>query len=320
MEYKTLNGEHCETSAIGTLLSYIGIELSEPMIFGIGEGLGFGVINFGKIPFPFIGGRIKTGLITQRVCENLNLVLVSERTTSKKKAWQNIQNYLDKGQPVGLQLDSYYLDYFTSRVHFAGHFVAALSYDADEMVLSDTSAQGGVMSCKRTSVEAARGYKGPMSDKHYSFTIECGETYHLKDVVKMSIKNNAEDFLNPPIKNFGYKGIYKMADELSKWFHNSENPYEDFSTMAMLMEKAGTGGAVFRNIYRDFLKEAYQLLDSEVLKEAYLMYAEVASMWSEVIKQLADIKEDQLEEIADQLRKIADIEYRCMTMLLVIDQ
>lgn len=35
-----LTGEHCETTSTGTLLKFINIELSEPMLFGIGEGLG----------------------------------------------------------------------------------------------------------------------------------------------------------------------------------------------------------------------------------------------------------------------------------------
>jgi Domain of unknown function (DUF4872) len=35
------------------------------------------------------------------------------------------------------------------------------------------------------------------------------------------------------------------------------------------MEKAGTGGALFRNLYRDFLKECYELLKLEKLKQAF---------------------------------------------------
>ena len=35
----------------------------------------------------------------------------------------------------------------------------------------------------------------------------------------------------------------------------------------MLMERAGTGGALFRNLYRDFLKESYELLKLDVLKQ-----------------------------------------------------
>ena len=71
------------------------------------------------------------------------------------------------------------------------------------------------------------------------------------------IHNNAKTYLNPPIKNLTYKGIYKVSDEIIKRFDNSKSVEYDFKTTAMLMEKAGTGGTIFRNLYRDFLKEAY---------------------------------------------------------------
>lgn len=40
-DFKSFVGQHCETTATGTLLNHIDIELSEPMLFGIGEGLNF---------------------------------------------------------------------------------------------------------------------------------------------------------------------------------------------------------------------------------------------------------------------------------------
>ena len=52
-------GEHCETTATGTLLKFINIELSEPMLFGIGEGLGYIYWDMKNMAFPFLGGRIK---------------------------------------------------------------------------------------------------------------------------------------------------------------------------------------------------------------------------------------------------------------------
>ena len=41
LDVKPFVGQHCETTATGTLLNQLGIELSEPMLFGLGEGLGF---------------------------------------------------------------------------------------------------------------------------------------------------------------------------------------------------------------------------------------------------------------------------------------
>jgi Butirosin biosynthesis protein H, N-terminal len=48
-------GVHCETVATGTLLRATGCELSEPMLFGLGEALGFVFLNLASLPLPFLG-------------------------------------------------------------------------------------------------------------------------------------------------------------------------------------------------------------------------------------------------------------------------
>ena len=50
-------GQHCETTTVGCLLRHIGIELTEPMLFGLGEGLGYIFWSMKAMDFPFIGGR-----------------------------------------------------------------------------------------------------------------------------------------------------------------------------------------------------------------------------------------------------------------------
>ena len=72
---KPFDGQHCETTATGTLLRQLGIELSEPMLFGLGEGLGFIFWNMKSMNFPFIGGRIKTDYLTQNIAKNLKIHL-----------------------------------------------------------------------------------------------------------------------------------------------------------------------------------------------------------------------------------------------------
>ncbi len=316
---KTRPGIHCETCATGNLLINIGINLSENMLFGLGEGLGFGVINFGKMPFPFLGGRIKQGLITENICRNLNLNLTELRTTSKKKAWTNVKEKLDLGIPVGLQLDSYYLDYFKVKVHFAGHYAAITHYDDNYAYLVDTSQQGGEMKTSLSSLEEARNAKGPMSDKNKSYTITKNGEYDIKEVIKTAIRNNANDFLNPPIKNFGYKGIIKASEELKKWLEKSSNPKEDFSLMAMLMEKAGTGGSIFRNIYAGFLEESYEFVKDEKISIAHEMFKESSKLWSKVISIFNKVSTSDdkavLVEASKILLKICDLEFKAMSEL-----
>jgi len=323
-KFKHFNGQHCETTTTGSLLKHIGIELSEPMLFGLGEGLGYIYWNMKIMDFPFIGGRIKPDILTQNLTKNLNLKLEVKETTSIKKAWQNVKEKLDKGIPVGLKLDSYYLEYFTSKIHFAGHYIAIYGYDDEFAYVVDTQQQGGLMKTLLKNLELARNEKGPMSSKNLSYTI--GKTdieYDLNKAIKTSIVNNAKDFLNPPIKNIGYKGILKTSIEIKKWFNNSKNIERDFKTTAMLMEKAGTGGAIFRNFYRDFLKESYELLKIESLKKSYNEFKVIADLWQEIATlfdragETKDIK--YINKASEILVKLSEKEKRAMELLISIN-
>lgn len=276
-------GQHCETTATGSLLNQIGIELSEPMLFGIGEGLGFIFWNMKIMDFPFIGGRVKPDVLTENICRNLKLKLNVTETSSTKKAWENVTKHLENGKAVGLKLDCYHLDYFINKFHFAGHYVAMYGYDNEFAYLVDTDQQGGKVKTTLKSLELARNEKGPMSSRNRTYVIsKNGKTYDLEKVIKKAIYNNAVEFLNPPIKNIGYKGIFKASAEIKKWFKNSKDLKGDFQTTAMLMEKAGTGGSIFRNLYRDFLKESAELLNSKEINEAYQDYSEIAELWKKV--------------------------------------
>lgn len=285
-DYIPFNGQHCETTTTGSLLKQININLSESMLFGIGEGLGYIFWNMKIMDFPFIGGRVKPDLLTKNICNNLNLDLDVKETSSIKKAWQNVKQYIDKGQVVGLKLDCYHLDYFSNKINFAGHYASIYGYDEEWAYLNDTNQQGRDAVTTLNSLELARNEKGPMSSKNLSYTISRNNDLpDLKDVIKRAIYKNALDFLNPPIKNIGYKGIYKTSSEITKWFNSSIDIKADFQTSASIMENGGTGGSLFRNLYRDFLKESGELLESSQLIKASSEYAEIAILW----KNIADL-------------------------------
>jgi Butirosin biosynthesis protein H, N-terminal len=126
---KPFVGQHCESTTTGTLLKQMGLELSESMLFGLGEGLGFIFWNMKSMDFPFIGGRVKPDRLTVNIAKNLGLKRMAYETSSVVKAWQEVKHLLDDGKAVGLKLDCYHLEYFTHPIHFAGHYVAILGYD-----------------------------------------------------------------------------------------------------------------------------------------------------------------------------------------------
>jgi len=162
-----------------------------------------------------------------------------------------------------------------------------------------------------------------MSSKNRNYTIKkTGDSYDLEQAIVSAIRNNAKDYLSPPIKNIGYKGILKTSTEIKKWFKNSNNISRDFKTTAMLMEKAGTGGALFRNLYRDFLKESASLLKSDLLQEAHAEFTVISGLWSEVSLLLDKASETKNEayinQASDILVLLSQKERRAMELLIKI--
>ncbi|WP_310402827.1 DUF4872 domain-containing protein [Chryseobacterium vietnamense] len=137
-----------------------------------------------------------------------------------------------------------------------------------------------------------------------------------------AIKSNTAEYLNPPITNVSYKGILKTSTEIVKWFNMSKDIEAEFKQAALLMEKAGTGGALFRNLYRDFLKESYELLRLDPLKAGYEAFREIAELWtnvSQLFEKVSQTKDIQyIHQATDILKEISDKEKRTMEILTTL--
>jgi Domain of unknown function (DUF4872) len=87
----------------------------------------------------------------------------------------------------------------------------------------------------------------------------------------------------------------------------------------MLREKAGTGGALFRNMYRDFLNECNELYPDLKLNKPYKKFCIIAEMWTEVSKLICKAGENSnemyLKEASHILLEIASLEEEAMKML-----
>ncbi|NXY94752.1 BtrH N-terminal domain-containing protein [Streptomyces sp. BR123] len=275
--------QHCETTALGVLLRHQGLDLSEPMLFGLGSGLSFIYWDSKNMDFPFLGGRVKPFDLTRNLSTRLGLELLLQETGSPRRAWENVTASIDAGRPVGLQLDSHHLDYFGSKTHFGGHVVAMYGYDDHVAYLVDTDQQGGAVSTSLTSLARARAARGPMAAKHRSFTLTAPHSLPSpRDRIIPAITACAGAFLDPPIANLGHRGIEKAGKLVRTWLRRTRAPQRDLPRAALLMEKAGTGGALFRNLYRDFLSECTGLIDSRHLRTGHRLYAEAAPLWTEV--------------------------------------
>ncbi|MBN2440240.1 MAG: BtrH N-terminal domain-containing protein [Spirochaetales bacterium] len=319
--FKGFKGQHCESTATLSLLAHQGLDMSEPMFFGLGEGLGFIYWKMKIMNLPFLGGRSKSFDLTRRFCENMAITLDSRETGSRKTAWSNVAEFIDNNIPVGLQVDCYYLDYFSRPFHFAGHFLTVYGYDNEYASVVDTAQQGTFQKTTLESLEKARFEKGPMSAKARSWTLKMPEKIPaIKTIIPKAVKAVAAEFLHPPIKNFGYSGILKLSKEIVKWIDMAPDPAKDLAESAEVMEKGGTGGALFRNFYRDFLKESLEYIPgNNCITQSHELYKKAAANWTETAALIRKAgitgEHTHLEKAAALCKETADVEKKAMEIL-----
>jgi hypothetical protein len=291
------------------------------MLFGLGEGLGFVMLNLASLPLPFLGGRSRPFALTEALCRNLGIGCDARETSSKTAAWKTLTGALETG-PVGLQLDCFHLPYFSQPIHFAGHFVAAYGLDGDEVLVVDTEPQGSRQRVPRAALEAARFAKGPMSAKARSWALRPGRAApKLPVAIRKAVRANAKTYLSPQFSGASHLGILKLAKSLPAWRRLARKPGEDLPLASLLMERAGTGGALFRNFYRDFLREAREHVPGSraALDTGHALFADAAAGWNQVATLIAAAAKGSDEPLAEAsviCQRIAALETNAMRVLV----
>ena len=95
---------HCETGVTAGLLRHRGLELSEPMALGLGNGLTFVHFPFFKVGgLPLTSYRMPPGAIYKTLAKMLGFRLHRETFRSPEAGSAALDAHLAAGRPVGIQ-------------------------------------------------------------------------------------------------------------------------------------------------------------------------------------------------------------------------
>ena len=131
---------HCENGVASNLLRNQGLELNEPMVFGIGSGLFFVYLPFLKINHaPAVSYRPLPGQIFNRLANRLGIKIKRIKFSNKKKAQEVLEENLRNNIPTGLQVGVYHLSYFPDeyRFHFNAHNLVVFGKENGNFLISD---------------------------------------------------------------------------------------------------------------------------------------------------------------------------------------
>ena len=149
---------HCENGSTSSLLRYEGINLSEPMIFGLASGLYFAHLPFIKLGgYPVTAFRSFPGILFKRITRQLNIKTETHRFLIKEHAMQELDKILlEQQRPVGCVVGMYDLPYMPPeyRFHFNGHNICIIGKDEQAgiySVLDSNATQKVTISCEDLS-------------------------------------------------------------------------------------------------------------------------------------------------------------------------
>ena len=276
---------HCESGVMSALMRHHGLELSEPMVFGLSGALMFVYLPFVKLGgMPLIAYRSMPGAIIRGVRKNLGVGMKMQKFSSPAKGLQAVDELLAQGKIVGLQTSVFWLPYFPEemRFHFNAHNLIVYGRDNEEFLISDPVFEDPVR-CPVDDLQKARFVKGMMAPKGLLYYPEkMPEHINYARVLPKVIIKNARAMLKTPVPLAGIRGIRLLAKHLGRLQTKDIHYAKLFlGHIVRMQEEIGTGGAGFRFIYASFLQEAGELLHRADLDEISQMLTAVGDQWRE---------------------------------------
>jgi hypothetical protein len=325
--FRHLQSAHCESGVAASLAHYHGIELSEPMAFGIGSGLFFAHFPFIKVMgLPLTTFRSYPGTILKKTFRRTGIPLDKRKFRRQEQAFQQLNLLLEQGIPAGVQLNVYWLPYLPEqfRFQFNAHHAIVCGRSGDQYIISDPMGEQTV-SCPQEDFERAWFARGPLAPKGTLYSTEPGQLRltDLRPAIERGIRDNCNRMLRSPLPQTGIKGIRYLAKQLVRWpekLGDERRIKLNLGQVIRMQEEVGTGGAGFRFLYAAFLQEAANRLAVDYLQDAATLISAAGDGWRQFAVCAArackgDLDQKSMTEMAAILDDCASLEERAFRLI-----
>jgi hypothetical protein len=330
--FKHFETDHCVTGSMRHIYAFHGHDLSEDLLLGLGEGVGFAYFRFRGQP-PFMGGRAMPKPSMEEIAARRTGVRIKARKSSSDPAAEKVLVAgIESGAPVMLQVDMGFLPYFDfggQEYHFGGHVVVACGLDraSGEVLIADR--EKDLHPVPMAALARARGSRYrpfPPGRKWWEFDFGAFKPPSKQDIL-LAIRKQASFMLSPPIANLGVKGIRKAAGEVARWdalLAPEELRGALFNIWIFASAVGGTGGGLFRRMFSRFLGEASERTGRKQLASSGAEFGSIAEAWDAVAvlaRQAADERTPPLHaaylpRLSSAIAAIADSEEKAWKALV----
>ncbi|MFC2102224.1 BtrH N-terminal domain-containing protein [Bacteroidota bacterium] len=327
IDYKHRQAGHCESGATSNLFNFYGIEMSEPMAFGIGTGIYFSYLPFLKLQFaPMMSFRNLPNTVFHRSMKYLDIdATVIKKFKDPKESMDALDRNLEKGIPTGVQVGVFNLTFFPPeyRMHYNMHNMVVYGKEGNNYHISDTVMEDPQL-LSYEDLLRVRWAKGAFAPKGKMYWINnMPKEIDVKTGVSKGLKKSVYEMIKVPFWLIGVKGMKVLAKDIRKWpkKHGNEKASFYLGQILRMAEDFGTGGAGFRYIFGAFLKESGEKFNNTELLEAADLMGKTANRWRDFTyigakncKNRAKPEEDY-GMLGDMMMEIAEGEKKVFQML-----
>lgn len=302
--FSEFGARQSEAGSLRKLLKHLDIQspdsahpFTEPLLFGIGGGIGFAYFLFekqGTHPI-FLGTRIHTKEterpeFLQTICSRIGVPALVQNSSSASAAASNMRRNLEQGRASIVWLDAARLPYMGQLATLHSHHpVILFGEEGDQVLLSDRAP--GPVSISKDLFRSAR--ETSWSPKYRVVLLQKTEPVDdLQPAVEQGIHDCIEQMTHGlGITNFGLRGMEKWATVLTstrekkswlKIFPPGPELFDSLFSIYRQVRLRGNAGSAYRTLYADFLEEAAAILDRPALGKVADQFRQSERMWTEL--------------------------------------
>ena len=261
---------HCGSGAFRDLLEFHGLSwtdapLSEGMAFGLGAGLGFAYVELPEIEPPiYLVGR--TAGLERDTCAHLGIELDLRQTDDEDEGWRWLREELEAGRPTMVWADIGELEYLNVRLRMTMHDIVVCGYDEAEGVafIADND-RDDIQRCSLPALARARNSQAfPAPNRHGTWVMDFPSALpDARGTVDAAVRGAVDNMrgggrsLMDSGAPMGLGAVAAIEAAFPAWPERfGEQLPSALRGLRTFVVKAGTGGALFRSLHAEFLRDA----------------------------------------------------------------
>ncbi|SET95134.1 Butirosin biosynthesis protein H, N-terminal [Marinobacter segnicrescens] len=326
-------GGHCGSGALRDLVHWAGLGWDnlpgdglpgEGLVFGLGGGLSFMYTRYpGLTPPLYLVGR--NADMELDFCQRLGIETRRQQTDNPDEAWRWIRNEIDEGHPVMVWCDIAELPYLRVRLSNTRHDVVIIGYDDDRNMVfiidNDREEVQEVPMDAFRRAHGSHGFPGPNRFATYPMRFPA----RLPDLLTCAREAAAsaarvlggEDALlfdastlpEGSVIGSGVEGVRAFADDVITWPHHL--PPDELTTavrsIPVFVEKAGTGGGLFRRLEASFCLDVAQATGDQAFAAAANACHRSAEAWS-ALGETSRAEKPDIEAVSEAAHRLPELE------------